>query len=185
MAIKATRPEGKEFTPCPEDAHNAVCVDVVDLGMVESTWEGKTTKKHKVRIVFQVEETDGDNEDKRFIVMGWFVLSMHPKANLRKFLESWRGKPYADDDEAWDQDHELMIGAPALLQVVHNVSGGKTYANIDSIMKLPKGMKKIKPDDDYIRVKDREDYEVPEPEDTSYDKMPEALEDEDDSEVPF
>ena len=186
--IKAER-TGKEFTPAPEGAHSAVCVDVVDLGMVETTWKDKTTKKHKVRVVFQIEETDPANDDRRFAVMAWFVLSMHPKSNLRKFLESWRGKKYKDDDEAWDTDVESMIGVPALIQIVHRTSNDRTFANIDSIMKVPKSMPKIKPDEDYIRVKDREDTPAPAANDDhideSYDEMPEALDESDESPLPF
>jgi len=183
MSIKATRPKSN-FKPAPDGQHNSVCCDVVKMENVKCTYKDEVSYKDKIRVVFQVEETDADNEDKRYIVTGWFVLSMHPKANLRKFMESWRGKPYKDDDEAWDAEFEDMYGAPALIQVVHNVTRDATYANIDSIMKLPKGMKKISPDSDYIRFKDRPDEDAPAPaKDTSYDEAPEGLED--DSDLPF
>ncbi len=53
---------GGTFEPAPAGVHSAVCVDVVDLGIVEATYEGKTTKKHKIRVVWQIGE---DREDVR------------------------------------------------------------------------------------------------------------------------
>ena len=35
MAIIAKEPE-RSFTPCPEGLHHAVCVDVVDLGVLQN-----------------------------------------------------------------------------------------------------------------------------------------------------
>ena len=52
-------------------------------------------------------------------------------------------------------DVEKLIGAPALLAVVHNRTPDRTYVNIKSIQRLPKGMEKPEPPDGYVRVKDR------------------------------
>jgi len=54
MAIiaKETR---KEWTQAPEGLWPAVCVDVVELGLVETAWG----KKEKVRLVWQIEGNAG------------------------------------------------------------------------------------------------------------------------------
>jgi hypothetical protein len=52
--------EGSSFTPCPAGPHSAVAVDVIDLGMVTSTFEGKPKTAHKCRIVWQVAERKED-----------------------------------------------------------------------------------------------------------------------------
>ena len=50
----------KTFVPAPEGQHNAVCCDVVDLGVIETEYNGQKSKNHKVRLVFQIgEERDG------------------------------------------------------------------------------------------------------------------------------
>jgi hypothetical protein len=37
------RDNKKAFTPAPEGLHQAVCVDVVDLGLAEGPWGAKPT----------------------------------------------------------------------------------------------------------------------------------------------
>ena len=185
MSIIAKREGGKDFTPAPEGQWSAVCCDAVDLGMVKVTFDDKTMDKHKVRLVFQIPETDPDFDDKQFIVSSTFNLTMHEKGRLRPFLESWRGKKYTDAEADAGVDIEKMVEVDALIQIVHNQGrDGKTYANVDSIMRLPQGMEKVTIAD-YTRVKDRDGYEAPKPaHDESYDEMPAAL-DEDDDDIPF
>ena len=96
MAIVASK--GSSFTPCPAGTFCAVCIDVVDLGMVQSTYSGKTKKQHKVHIIWQIEEKRDDG--KFFTPRKRYTLSLHEKASLRKDLESWRGRPFTDDELA-------------------------------------------------------------------------------------
>jgi hypothetical protein len=143
---------GASFTPAPEGAHAAVCVDVVDLGVVETTWNKQTKKKHMVRIYWQIDEDRDDG--KPFLVQRRYTLSLHEKAGLRKDLESWRGRAFTET-ELDGFDVETVIGVPCLLNLVHTKKDGTIYANIVSIMKLPKSMQ-APAMRDYIRVIDRE-----------------------------
>src|SRR5262252_5388304 len=81
---------GSDFVPAPEGSHSAVCVDVVDLGILELTFNGLTDRKHMVRLVWQIDE-DMEN-GKPFTVSRRFTLSLHKKAALRAAIESWRGR---------------------------------------------------------------------------------------------
>lgn len=172
MAIIAKGANSKNWVPAPEGQHVAVCCDVVDLGIVDSHWQGEVTKKHKARIVFQIEETNPDFDDKPFIVSRQFTLTMHENGGLRPFLESWRGKKYTDEEAVQDFDIEKMVGVPALIQITHNTgNNAKTYANIDSVMRLPKSMKPFEIDG-YIRVKDRENGDQQSVEGGSYEDGP-------------
>jgi len=78
---------------------------------------------------------------------------MGEKANLRKFLGQWRGKTYTDAEAEEGAPLHKLEGVNALVQIGHNTSPatGKTYANIISIMPLPKGMPKIKAEN-YVRA---------------------------------
>lgn len=53
-------------------------------------------------------------------------------------------------------DLESLIGSACLLNVVHVARDGATFANVSSIMRLPKGMNALQPRD-YVRVKDRQE----------------------------
>jgi hypothetical protein len=97
MAIIATAGDSKLYTPAPVGAHQAVCVDVIDKGIVEVTYAGKTKKQHKISLAWQIDETRDDG--KRFLVYKRYTLSLNEKATLRKDLESWRGKAFTRDEE--------------------------------------------------------------------------------------
>ncbi len=141
----------KNETPpqAPAGQHVAVCCDVADLGVVKTTYNNEEKHQHKIRVWFQIAELDG--QGKRFLVSRRLTLSMHKKAALRAFLESWRGKPYGEDDARNGIDVELMVGVPALVQTVENDRG---YTDITSIMRLPKGMEAIAVEG-FERFKDR------------------------------
>ncbi len=160
MPIVATDPGGKEFTPAPEGLHSAVCVDVVDLGMMDNKFNPEKPQ-HKIRVVWQIEETDPENQDKRFIVSKMYTLSLHEKAQLRKDLEGWRARKFSPD-ELKGFDVEKLLGAPGQVQVIHNVSeaNGKTYANVQAIVPLGRGMDKLAPDAHYTRVCDRKEGDM-------------------------
>lgn len=137
---------------CPPGSYSAVCVDVVDLGMVETHYKDNTKMTHKCRVVFEVAEYRKDGTP--YTIGERFTASLAEKATLRKFLEGWRGRAFTPD-ELKGFDLEALIGAPAIVAVVHRESGGKTYDNIASASKLMKGMPPLKPSGKYIRVKDR------------------------------
>jgi hypothetical protein len=158
MPVVATDPGGKEFTPAPEGLHSAVCVDVVDLGMQPNKFNPEKPQ-HKVRLVWQIEETDPEN-NKRFIVSQMYTLSLHEKASLRKDLEGWRAKKFTAE-EGKGFDLEKLLGVPCQVQIIHNVSetNGKTYANVQAIVPLGKGMQRLAPVE-YTRVCDRKDGDL-------------------------
>ena len=133
----------------PAGQHVAVCCDVSDLGVVKTTYDNHEKHQHKIRVWFQL--TELDKQGKRFLVSRRLTLSMHKKAALRAFLESWRGKPYGEDDARNGIDVELMVGVPALIQTVENDRG---YTDITSIMRLPKSMDAITVEG-FERFKDR------------------------------
>ena len=141
----------REFTPAPEGLHQGVCVDVVDLGMVES---GKWGAKHKVRIIWQLEQRD-EETDRRFTVSQSYNISLNEKATLRHHLEAWRGRKFTAE-ELQGFDLEKLIGVNCQIQVVHNIADDKrVWANVQAIVPVGKGMTKIQPED-YVRVKDRD-----------------------------
>ena len=143
---------GGDYTPAPPGAHAAICCDVVDHGMVKTTWGNETKESHKVTIVWQIDEDQASGFP--FRVQKKYTLSLHEKATLRKDLESWRGRPF-EKEELKGFEVDTLIGVPALLNVLHNATDRGTYANVVSLMRLPKAMvaPKIR---DYVRVKDRE-----------------------------
>lgn len=148
MAIIAKKPESS-FTPCPEGLHQAVCVDVVDLGLQK----GQFGEKHKVELRWQTDTEDPETR-RRFQLRKWYTLSLHEKASLRKDLECWRGRKFTEQELA-GFDLEKLIGINCQLQVIHNITDdGKTYDNVQAIVPHNAKLPKIAPQD-YIREQDR------------------------------
>jgi hypothetical protein len=140
-----------EFTPAPQGQYQAVCVDVIDYGIQETSFGPKP----KMGIVFQIEGTRMANGN-RFTVYARFTASLHEKAKLRQFLEMWMGRPFSSG-ELQSFDVDSFIGTNAYVQIIHNESGGKTYANIQSIMPLnPSWNLPILTAENYTRKQDRE-----------------------------
>lgn len=139
--------DGQSHGPAPVGVHRAVCVDVIDKGILDVTYQGKTKKQHKISVAWQIDEDRDDG--KPFLVYKRYTLSLSEKATLRKDLESWRGRAFTRDEEM-GFDVESVIGACALLNVTHAKVQDKTYANVESVMPLMKGMARLDARD-YVR----------------------------------
>lgn len=167
-----------KFEPAPAGVCQAVCCDVVDLGIIETAFG----PKHKVDIRWQTADLMPNN-DQPFLVNKRYTLSLHEKANMRHDLEAWRGRAFTED-ELSGFDLEKLIGANCQLNIVHKPgSKGGTFANIASIMPLGRGTVKINVSPEYVRVSKRvtepEPDEGPTPDDDA------RFEGDDVSNVPF
>lgn len=140
MSVVAQRPSSRTtFTPCPEGLHQAVCVDVIDLGIVAS----KFGDKPKVRLVWQIAAVNAGT-DRRFDVRKLYTLSLHDKAQLRKDLEGWRGKKFADAEIVNGFNLERLLGANCQIQVVHDAGDdGAVWANVAAIVPAPAKVVKL------------------------------------------
>ena len=137
--MKIPKPEEANFEKAPAGSHVAVCCRVIDLGTQAQTFEGRDKKVKKLLLGWELQGPAMESGD-RFVIHENYTASLAKKANLRKVLESWRGKPFTDEDfENGGFDVSKLLGVPCLLTVIHNESGGKTYANVQSVAKLMKG----------------------------------------------
>lgn len=143
------RDNRKEFTPAPEGLHQGVCVDVVDLGLVD----GPYGQKHQVEVRWQLDQERDDG--RRHMVVKRYTLSLNEKATLRQHLEAWRGRKFSRE-ELEGFDLEKLIGVNGQIQVVHVLlDKGGTWAAVQAIVPLGKGMVRMQPSGDYVRVCDR------------------------------
>ncbi len=149
MAIVASDTGGGgDFTPVPQGTHFAVCDQVVDLGKqrITSAMYGESVK-HQVYIRWQIPaervewEKDGEKQSGPAVIGKTYTLSLGDKANLRKDLQAWRGKPFSPD-ELRGFDISKLLGAPATITVTHTEKDGRTYANVASLGGIPKGLDK-------------------------------------------
>lgn len=148
MAITVCEPKSN-FNPAPEGLFTAVCVDVVDMGEMETQWG----MKRKIQIRWQLDEKDPDT-GRPFMIAARYTASLSEKATLRHILETWRSKKFTPE-ELQGFDLEKLIGVNCQIQIVHNPGDqGRVYANVLAVVPAAKGAEKIRPVD-YVREKDR------------------------------
>jgi hypothetical protein len=124
--LTLTCKDGGDFQPHPEGIHPAVCVDVMDLGLVETDFQGQRKMVNKVKLAFESEALTDDG--KRCSVSKNFTASLHPKAKLADFIGKWRGRPVLPGETI---DLAKLLGASCTLVISHQQNlSGKTYASI-------------------------------------------------------
>jgi hypothetical protein len=134
-----------DFEIVPSGNHIAICNAIVDLGMQPGSGQYPEPKRQVyVRFELPTErikyKKDGADLEGPMSIGRSFTASMSEKANLRKFIESWFGKKFPNDDAAADFDLFNLLGRKCLLNVTHAEKAAKTYANIQNATPIPKGM---------------------------------------------
>ena len=134
MGLLLESKAGGDFKPHVEGIHPAVCVDVIDLGLVETEFQGQKRIVNKVRVFFETEQRN--EEGKNCVVSKTFTASLHPKAKLADFLGKWRGRPIVPGESI---DLTKLVGANCTLVISHQKNMvGRTYASIDAVSKPTK-----------------------------------------------
>lgn len=133
-----------ERKPLEAGAYAAICDMVVDLG-VQPSPGGQFAPKRTVMLRFQIPEVrveitkDGETKSLPAVISRTVGLSLNEKSTLYGLLTSWRGRAFTPD-ELKKFDLGKVAGKPAFVNVTHAVKGDRTYANLTSIMPLPKSM---------------------------------------------
>jgi hypothetical protein len=117
---------------------------MIHIGTCEENILGTIKHINKVRITWELPTElkvfKEENGEQPSVISKEFTLSMHEKSNLRKFLESWRGKNFTED-EAKRFDITKLLEKTCMLSIKHKVAkNGNTYAEISGVNLLPKGM---------------------------------------------
>ena len=151
MAFNVSSGSGGNYTPAPAGTHRAVCSKIVDLGTIATPWG----PKHYVMIGWELpderisyQDKEGNDVEGPFMAYQRYNLTLGSESkpsNLRSDLESWRGKPFTKEEEA-AFDLSKLLGKGCLVTIVHNVTNGKTYANVSSVVALPKSMQTSGPE---------------------------------------
>lgn len=112
-----------------------LCYGLVDIG-VQPTNFGQ-----KQQVIILWELPDELMQDGRpFGVSKTYTASMNEKAQLRKDIESWRGRKFASDEEAEAYEVPKILGQACLITLSETTKGDKTYTNVGAIAPLMKGM---------------------------------------------
>ena len=141
MSLTISGNNNQSIEPIPQGTHLAVCNLLVDLGVQYNEYYKSSAKK--VLIGWELPEETLELEDGKHTrnITKRYTASLNEAATLRQDLASWRGRDFTGEElEAFNL--KQIVGTSCLLNIIHKESNGKTYANVQSIMALPKGMQK-------------------------------------------
>ena len=134
---------GGNFERCPAGMHLARCYRIVDLGTQKSEYMGQVKYLHKITLGWEIHGTDDDGnplnmkDGRPFAIFKNYTLSWSEKANLRLDLQSWRGKPFSQE-EMRKFDLNNVLGAWCMLNVIERQGqNGNTYANVNGVTPVP------------------------------------------------
>lgn len=139
--VAPTQTRKMEFELVPNGTHIATCFSMVHIGTIEQEYMGEKRMANKVRLSFEVpaEMREYNGVKLPMSIAKEYTLSMYEMSNLRKDLESWRGKPFTEE-EAQSFDITKLLGVSCMISVMKKVSKlGNPYAIISTISPLMKG----------------------------------------------
>lgn len=127
--------------PISEGTHLAVCNMLIDLGLQYNETYKNSSRKILIGWEIPDEPIELDDGVHGRTISKRYTASLNEAANLRQDLSAWRGRDFTPEELA-AFDLRTIVGKSCLINVIHKESGGKTYANIQNIMALPRGMEK-------------------------------------------
>ena len=125
----------------------AICSHIYDLG-IQPGFEGK--EQHKIVLLFELDERKDDGN--RYLISRTYTASLNEKAALRKDLESWRKKPFTND-ELQGFDIEVLKNVACQINVVsYQKQNGTAGTKIGAILPPGKAQQPItrELDEDFV-----------------------------------
>ena len=144
---------GSDRELAPTGSHRAVLYKLVNLGTLETEWEGKKKMSHKIRLIWELsdEVLEYEYDDKEtgqkvkksgpFAVGGKYTYSLGDNSRLLPVVQGMLGTNLTED-ERWTFDAQKLLGMPCLVTVIHDEYEGTKFAKVASVTSLPKAMAK-------------------------------------------
>ena len=141
MSLTVSESGAREIPILPEGSYVAVCNMLIDLGLQYNKTYGNSSRKVLIGWELPEELIEIGGEPVPRTINQRYTASLNEKSVLRRDLAAWRGRDFTAS-ELTEFNLRNIVGAPCLLQVIHREYNGRKYANIASIMTIPKGMQK-------------------------------------------
>lgn len=139
MSLTVSESGAREIPILAEGSYVAICNMLVDLGLQYNERYGNSSRKVLIGWELPEELIEINGEMVPRTISQRYTASLNEKSVLRRDLSAWRGRDFTQA-ELEEFNLRNIVGAPCLLQVIHREYNGKKYANMASIMTLPKGM---------------------------------------------
>lgn len=122
---------------CPEGTFQAELIRIYYCGIQENKYNPESPQP---KIVFSFEldepmlESDGNH-----ILSTTVTYSLHEKSGMTKLLKPALGSAYPDKP-GQELDVDSLVGMKVMVTVSHTQKADRTYANIEGLARLPRGM---------------------------------------------
>lgn len=147
MIVIGSNSERKQFQIAPAGTHLARLYRIIDLGTQMREYEGKVNMLRKAKFFWELHGEDSlgkpllTTDGKPLIQSKEYTMSLGEKANLRRDLEAWRGKAFADD-ELRGFNLANVLGQFCMVNISHREKGDMTYADLKGVSAVPSIYKK-------------------------------------------
>lgn len=138
LVVDPSQPDGKEY-PQPKPGNQpAILVAIVDLGTVTKSYQNQEYAAHELYFGWELVKQPRPDGAGNFLVGRAFTRSLAESANLKAFLEGWRGRQLGKDEKL---DLAILLGKACLLNVKQ--VAGKSFVKLDAqcAARLPEGLK--------------------------------------------
>ena len=129
--------EHKDYETLEAGVYPARCIVCAELGTFDVMWQGEAKTRKELLLGFEVGELMQDGLP--FVVSWRGTNSLNENSKLFKLLSTWRGKPFSQAELA-HFEMKNVLDKCCLINVTTSEKDGKTWAKVDNIMPLPKGM---------------------------------------------
>ena len=134
-----------DYTPVPEGTYQAIVQNLFFIG-TQPSLNPKYKPAPKLAIRFVIDEPLGEQSDKFFTITTTVGFSLGEKAGLTKLFKPVLGSGWPP--EGGQLDPETLLNLRVMVTITHTVKGDKTYANVASLGRLPRGMAPFDPNCD-------------------------------------
>ena len=135
--------KGGNFERCPSGMHLGRCYRIVGVGTQKTEYMGQVKYLNKVMLGWEIHGMNDDGtpikmmDGRPFAIFKNYTLSWSEKANLRLDLQSWRGRPFTQE-EMRKFDLKNVLGAWCMLNVIERPGqDGKIYTNVNGVTPVP------------------------------------------------
>lgn len=135
----------KEYTPCPEGSFQGKLVRIYYVGTQINTYNPTYKPQGKLILVFELDEPMPDGNG-NFRLSKTISTSLNEKSGFFKLFKPVLGSSYPSENGSFNP--EQLLSMRVMVNVTHTVKGDKTYTDISSLGRIPRGMAPFEPECD-------------------------------------
>lgn len=111
------------------------CYQILDIGTQHSEWQGKPTSNNQIILTFELPKQlmDDGRPYSVSLFINNFLGTPKKKSKLRILLETWRNKPFTEDEMA-RFDLNKVLGKAGIVTLIEKESGKVAIAGVGPLM---------------------------------------------------